>query len=203
MENCDIMIKEEQICEDDCFFTIRELSEDEELLEEPITAPVIITVPDEKQSVKCKICNKGFLPQDLAIHSATAHITSTRCERCKTSFPSNWYLSRHESICSSNQQQDTEANMECKGCGKKLTSIWELKLHSVACKYKPSKKVIKKKKSPEEKKKKKKYFICQVCHLVFTHRILLAQHSVSHALKTTTSNDSSFDDTLLNVVRRK
>lgn len=213
MENCDITIKEEPIFEDDCFFTIREVSADEELLEEPITAPVLLYVPDVKQSVKCKICNKGFFPQELAIHSATAHLTSTQCLKCKERFPSNWYLSRHSAICMSDQQLDADSNMECKGCGKKFISIWDLKMHSAACKYKPTKKGYGKKKeslpvkesSLKERtnpRKKGRCFVCPVCDIAFTHRVLLAQHSVLHPLKTKSSEDS-FDETLLNVVRKK
>lgn len=215
MENCDLIIKEESNSEENGFFTIRELSEDDEelseveellkddeFMEEPIIGRVSATV----QPIQCKICSKGFFPKEFEIHSATAHITTTNCDICNESFPSNWYLARHATICKSNNRtssgitKDAEKNLICDCCGKQFYSIWDLKLHATACRPK----IIRPKNVPKIKKplkvmkkqtNKRKKII--VYNEIFMQNLLLAKPSISN------DYNHGDDENLLKVLVRK
>lgn len=187
MENCDlVVIKEEPVFED--FFTITEVSEDED---SPLNEPVI-PVSEQNYSVKCEICNKGFLPKELQIHLATAHITTTTCFKCNESFPSNWYLSRHDAtMCNAiykSNQTNEEIKMECKSCSKKFISIWDFKLHATACRFKPTKKNNKIEKV--RRKKSKSSFVCLVCDKEFTNKVSYVRHKHSNSFRSTCRTDT-------------
>lgn len=190
MENQDLItIKEEPF--EDYFFTITEVSEDEDLLKElPRKEPQIesvIPTTEPNISVKCETCNKGFLPKELKIHLATAHITTTECPKCKEPFPSNWYLSRHDVwTCNSiTNQKNKGLNMDCKGCNKKFLSIWDLKLHVTACKFRPIKKRTKIEKACKlkSKRKNKSIFACSVCKKEFTSNLSYVRHKHSNCFR--------------------
>lgn len=114
MENCDLIdVKEEPVFED-YFYTIREVSEDEDEIKEPEKEATIIPEPemetlripisDQSFSLQCQVCNKGFLPKEFKVHLATAHIYVERCLKCKEAFPSKWHLSRHEVVCNNSKR---------------------------------------------------------------------------------------------------